>query len=105
MYFISMRSLFLFFILGLFASCESKPFTGYVVAKEYIQGHMCHDENYRHVVEATVVHVPHVPHTHHHKWQDSEFILHIANKDDLRHVHVDSLTFHKYSVTDKITIK
>jgi hypothetical protein len=99
-----MRNLFLILTLFLFASCESKPFTGYIVAKEYIQGHMCHDEDHKHVVEAGYVHVPHIPHSHHHKWQSSEFILHVANKDDLRHMHVDSITYYSHRVTDKITL-
>lgn len=66
-----MKTLIILCVICLLYSCKHKPFTGYIVGKEYIQGHMCHDENYEHVVEATVI-VPHpVVHTHHHKWQDS----------------------------------
>lgn len=94
---------FIFFIMFcLLCSCDNKPFTGYVVGKEYIQGHMCHDENYDHVVEAAYIHVPH---THHHKWQDSEFILHVANHKELRHIHVDSITFENYKLLELVTFK
>ncbi len=91
-------------LIILVTSCESKPFTGYIVAKEYIEGHMCHDEDYSHVVEAGYVHVPHVHHApHHHEWRDSEFILHVANKDEVRPVQVDSLEFYKHKLLDKVT--
>lgn len=83
-------------------SCESKPFKGYVVGKEYIEGHMCHDENYKHIKQAVVV-VPHVQPQHHHEWQESEFILHVANSYDLRHIHVDSLLYHKTKIGENLT--
>ena len=90
----------------LFTACESKPFTGYIVAKEYVEGHMCHDEDYSHVVEAGYVHTPHVHRTpHHHKWTDSEFILHVANKDEVRHINVDSIYFYKHKLLDRVTFK
>jgi len=98
------KILFMCLLFVLLTSCESKPFTGYIVAKEYVEGHMCHDEDYSHVVEAGYVHTPHVHHApHHHKWRDSEFILHIANKDEVRPVQVDSVYFYKHKLLDKVT--
>jgi hypothetical protein len=93
-------------MLSLFIlSCEIKPFTGYIVAKEYVEGHMCHDDDYYHTVESSFVIAPHVPHTpHHHTWQEAKFIIYVANKDDVRPIHVDSLAFIEYKITDKVTV-
>ena len=99
-----MKKIFILGSLLFLYSCEEKPFTGYIVGKEYIEGHMCHDEGYEHTLQATVVHVPHV-HVHHHKWQNSEFILHVANYKELRHIHVDSLTFANHKMLEEITLK
>jgi len=104
-----MKYLVLALIILLISSCESKnePFIGYIVAKEYIQGHMCHDDNFKHVVEAGFVHVPHVPHVHHHKhkWQRSQFIIYVANRYEVKPFHIDSLLYNIHNVTDKVTIK
>ena len=98
------KILFICLLFVLLTSCESKPFTGYIVAKEYIAGHMCHDNNYEHTVEEAYVHVPVRPiHVHHHTWQEPEFILHVANKDEVRHIHVDSTDFYEYKLLEKVT--
>jgi hypothetical protein len=99
-----MKVIFAIAISILLVACESSPFTGYIVAKEYIEGHMCHDENYEHFEEAIVVVPPHV-NSHHHEWQESEFIIHVANKNEVRHIHVDSLDFLNYKLLDKVTFE
>lgn len=82
---------------------RKEPFRGYVVAKEYTPRHMCHDEVTT-VVEAGVyvpVHVPVNTHTHHE--EGPEFILHVANKDELKHIHVDSITYVRTGLLEKFT--
>lgn len=87
------------------ACSENKPFTGYVVAKEYVEGHMCHSE-YKHTVKAYVpVHVPHVPPPHHHHYENAQFILHVANRYEVRPFHVDTFKFTRVQMLDKITLK
>lgn len=99
-----MKNLILILSFILLVSCENKPFTGYVVGKEYIEGHMCHDEGYNHVVQAAVIVPPHV-HTHHHRWEDSQFILHVANYQELRHIKVDSSTYVNSKMLELKTFK
>lgn len=87
-------------------SCEDKPIRGFVVAKEYIPGHM--DNEYpKHIEEATFV--PHVPmvYVHHHepKFVPSEFTLYVANRYRVYHINVDSLTYITTKVGQRITIK
>ena len=81
---------------------RKEPFTGYVVAKEYTPRHMCHTEVTT-VVEAgyTPVHIP--VHTHTHHMQEPEFILHVANKDELKHIPVDSITYFRTELLEKYT--
>lgn len=85
-------------------SCDSKPFKGYVVGKEYISGHMCHSEPKK-TVEAIVV-VPHpvvVPPPHHHEWIKATFTLYVANRYEVRQYFVDSLKFQRTKMLDKVT--
>jgi len=81
---------------------RKEPFSGYVVAKEYTPRHMCHTEVTT-VVEAgyTPVHIPVNTHIHH--MQEPEFILHVANKDELKHIHVDSITYVRTELLEKYT--
>jgi hypothetical protein len=95
----------LILIFLVLTACESKPFTGYIVAKEYVEGHMCHDEDYQHYVEAYVPVVPHVPPVHHHEWQESEFIIYVANRYQVNEYNVDSLDFYNYNLLDKVTFE
>lgn len=98
-----------FLALALFSCGERAPFNGRVVYKEYIKGHMCHSDAPV-VSEAGMfpayVHVHHTHHhTHHHRWQDSEFIVYAANKNDLISRHVDSLTWSNIVCGQKIKFK
>ncbi len=102
-----MKKLVLFLItFGLCISCEDKPIRGFVVAKEYTPGHM-DNEHAKHVEEATFV--PHVPivYVHHHEpeFVPSKFTLYVANRYSVYDINVDSLTYIKTKVGQRITIK
>ncbi len=96
-----MKKVLILSISLLLFACSSEPFTGYVVAKEYIEGHMCHSEH-KHTVKA-IVHVPHVQ--HHHSYQQAQFILHVANRHEVRAYHVDTFKFNRVKMLDKITFR
>lgn len=99
-----MKGLILFLALVSLTSCEFKPFTGYIVCKEYTPGHMCHDEVPTYSEASLLyVHVPPHVHTHHHTWQESSFIIYVANKNAVRSFSVDSLSFTKYKLLQKVT--
>ena len=102
-----MKKILLALPLLLIYSCENKPFSGYVVAKEYISGHHCCSEPKTHSIQEAVTHVPvrPIPNQHHHVWQESQFIIHVANKDDVRAFEVDSIDFPKYKILQKVTFK
>lgn len=88
----------------LLASCDDKPFKGYVVGKEYVSGHMCHSEP-KQTVEATVI-APHpviVAHPHHHHWVEATFTVYVANRYEVRQYNVDSLKFQRIKMLDKVT--
>ena len=102
-----MKKVILFsLIFILFACSEDKPrpFTGYVVAKNYEEGHMCHSE-YKNYIESSIPLFTHIHHhkVHHHHYVEPVFTLHIANKDELKHINVDSLTYTRSNVLDKLT--
>lgn len=101
-----MKKLYTILLLLVLVSCddtERGPFVGYIVGKEYSAEHMCHSD-YEHTIQAGFTHVPHVHHTHHHHMIEAEYILHIANISELRHVRVDKSMFNSYKMLDKITI-
>lgn len=102
-----MKKILLALPLALIYSCENKPFTGYVVAKEYISGHYCHSEPETHEIQEAGVHVPihTTPPPHHHVWEESQFLIHVANKDNVRAFEVDSIDFPKYKILQKVTFK
>jgi len=101
-----MKKVILFSLMFILFACSEdkpKPFTGYVVAKNYEEGHMCHSE-YKNYLESSIPLFTHIHHhVHHHHYVEPVFTLHIANKDELRHVNVDSLTYINSNVLDKMT--
>ena len=102
-----MKNLITLFLITILLSCESKPFTGYVVSKTYEEGHNCHDDNYKVYEEFNIIpfiYIHHQPKTHTHKYIKPLYKLHIANKSELRHINVSSETYYKTKLLDKITI-
>lgn len=102
-----MKKLLIIPLLLLLISCENKPFTGYVIGKEYIQGHMCCSDGYKHIVQASPIIVPHpVPIKHHHSFEKSKFIISVANKyRGVCDFNVDSIRYKNYKLGQRITIK
>lgn len=102
------KSLTLILISFLFLSCKhsNNQFTGYVVHKEYLEGHMCHSE-FKEIQQAdlSIVIVPrtHVA-THSHSWQESQFNIYVANKNYVRCFPADSLKWLKYQLGKKVTL-
>ena len=92
-------------LLLVFLGCETKPFKGFLVCKEYIPGHM-DDEHAKTVQEAYVpVPVPVVyPRRHEPEYIPSEWHFYVANKDGVRDFRVDSLTYLRHKVGERIVM-
>jgi hypothetical protein len=104
-----MKKIILSIAVALFlSSCgdgTEKTFTGYVVHKEYLAGHMCHSE-FKEIQESSVVViVPHVVHKHHHSYKHPEYNLFVANRYDVRFFAVDSTTWLKQRLGHKVSFK
>lgn len=98
------KVVFFVFALFLLAACGKKEIHGFVVAKVWIKGHM-DDERAQEVEEASVI-IPVVrPHHHEPEFVPSRFTLFVANKRWVHEVNVDSLTYIKTKVGQRIMIK
>ena len=90
-------------ILLLFVGCEPKPFRGFLVCKEYIKGHMDDEQSY--IRQEATMFVPiHRPMTHGPKYVHSVWYFYVANKNSVRRFSVDSLTYTKHKVGERIVI-
>jgi len=89
----------LLFLTALLSGCDPEPFHGYLVAKEYTPGHMCHDgtRTYSYAYVPVVV-------VHHHVWKYPEWNWFIANRSGVRCVRVDSATFNTRMCGDTLTL-
>jgi hypothetical protein len=98
---------FLVAVCLVFASCDSTPFTGYIVHKTWIKAHM--DNEYPVEINkggyVPVFHPVPVQHRHTPIKINSEFIIYVANKDEVRAINVDSITWFKTEICQKITFK
>jgi len=92
-------------LLAILVSCSPKPFKGFLVCKEYIPGHM-DDEHVKTVQEAYVyVPVPVVyPRRHESEYIPSAWKFYVANKRCVREFSVDSLTYTKHKVGERIVM-
>ena len=92
-------------LLCLLVGCEPKPFKGIIVCKEYVKAHMDNEE--AHVVEeATFVPRVHYPHRMHvQQLVQSEWKFYVANKYTIRVFYVDSVTYTKHHIGEKIVMK
>lgn len=93
-------------LLAVLASCESKPFKGIIVCKEYVKTHMSNEE--AHVVEEAAF----VPRAHYvprprrvPQLVPSEWKLYVANKYTVREFIVDSVTYTKHHVGERIIMR
>lgn len=90
-------------LLTILAGCNPKPFKGFLVCKEFIPGHM--DDEYAKTVQEAYVYVPivhkmrHVP-----EYIPSEWHFYVANKYGVRDFKVDSLTYLRHKVGERIVM-
>lgn len=100
----SMKKFILVFsLLVALSSCETKPFKGFLVCKEYVLGHM--DDERPHIKQEAYVYVPIVvPRIHKSKYVPSEWHFYVANKHGVRVFNVDSLTYTKHKVGERIAM-
>lgn len=85
-------------------SSGSKYFTGRIVKMYYAEEHMCHSEDYKRLTfDIVVVHTPH--HTHHHRLQNEEFSVWVANSEEVKRFSVSEKFFDSHKPGDKVTIK
>lgn len=88
-------------LLAILSGCNPKPFKGFLVCKEYIPGHM-DDKNVQSVQEA-IVFVPH-PQMSEPEYIPSEWHFYVANKYGVRDFKVDSLTYLRHKVGERIVM-
>ena len=98
------KFILVFSLLAALSSCETKPFKGFLVCKEYVPGHM--DDEHAKTVQEAYVSVP----VSVYKFQDepeyvpSVWYFYVANKDGVRRLKVDSLTYTRRKVGERIVI-
>lgn len=92
------------FLLLAVVACEERKIKGYIVYKEYMPRHMCHD-NTEPVVEAgfTPIVVPH-NHIHHHTEQEPTWTLYVGNINGTTTVDVTENCYNSFKVTDKVSV-
>ncbi len=92
-------------LLAVLPGCKTEPFKGFLVCKEYTRGHM-DDERAESVQEAYMpVPVP-VIHTNTHspEYIPPEWIFYVANKECVMRFRVDSLTYTRHKVGERIVM-
>lgn len=90
-------------LLAILAGCNPKPFKGFLVCKEFIPGHM--DDEYTKTVQEAYVYVPVVsPRRHEPEYIPSEWHFYVANKNGVRDFKVDSLTYLRHKVGERIVM-
>lgn len=93
-------------LLCLLVGCEPKPFKGIIVCKEYVKAHMDNEEAHA-VEEATFVpRVHYVPRPRHvPQLVPSEWKFYVANKYSIRVFSVDSVTYIKHHIGERIIMR
>ena len=80
-------------------SCDDISYSGYVINKNYVKGHMCCDKNTENQRPSFMTHV-----SHDHVWIKSQFILTVSSEGKTESFHVDSARYASIKLADKITI-
>lgn len=96
-----MRKVLSMFLLLAVVACEERKIEGYIVYKEYMPRHMCHDDT-EPVVEAGYVHVPNT--AHHHAEQEPTWTLYVGNVNGTTTVDVTENCYNSFKVTDKVSV-
>ena len=99
-----MKKILAIALIALLTSCESQPFTGFLVCKEQVKHHMSNERPK--IIQQAVIVVPR-PAIHRSKPRHipSEWKFYVANKYGTRCFNVDSMTYQRYKVGDRITMK
>ena len=100
-----MKKVILFIsFLAVLGSCKNQPFKGFLVCKEYIPGHM--DDECAKTVQEAYVYVPFIPMRRHDtpEYVPSAWKFYVANKHGVRVFSVDSLTYIKHKVGERIVM-
>lgn len=97
------KFILVFSLLAALSSCETKPFKGFLVCKEYVPGHMDYEQPY--IQQEAYVYVLIVPLRRHvPKYVPSVWYFYVANKDGVGQFKVDSLTYTRHKVGERIVI-
>ena len=86
-------------LLAILVGCTHQ-FKGFLVCKEYVPGHM--DDKKVQSVQEAIVFVP--VHIHEPEYIPSEWIFYVANKNSVRAFNVDSLTYLRHKVGERIVM-
>lgn len=99
-----MKKVILFIsLLAVLGSCKNQPFKGFLVCKEYIPGHM--DDEQPYTQQEAIVYVPIVsPSSHVPEYVPSEWKFYVANKHGVWVFSVDSLTYTRHKVGERIVM-
>ena len=99
-----MKKVILFIsFLAVLGSCKNQPFKGFLVCKEYIPGHM--DDEQPYTKQEAIVYVPIVsPSSPVPEYVPSEWKFYVANKHGVRVFSVDSLTYTRHKVGERIVM-
>lgn len=89
-------------LLTVLSGCEPKPFRGFLACKEYVKGHMDDEQPYVHQ-EAVIIPPPHID-TYTSEYVPSVWYFYVANKDGVRQFNVDSLTYTRHKVGERIVM-
>lgn len=90
-------------LLTILAGCGNKQFKGFLVCKEYIKGHMDDKKPYVQQEAYLCVRIAR-PIKHKPKYVPSEWRFYVANKDGVRQFNVDSLTYTRHKVGERIVM-
>ena len=93
------------FLLLAVVACEERKIEGYIVYKEYMPKHMCHDDT-EPVVESGFTPTVVVPHTntHHHTEQEPTWTLYVGNEQGTTTVDVTENCYNSFKVPDKVSV-
>lgn len=100
------RTILAIVLLIMLVGCEPRPFKGIIVCKEYVKAHMSNEE--AHVVEEAMF----APRAHYvprprrvPQLVPSEWKFYVANKYAVRVFYVDSVTYTKHHVGERIIMR
>lgn len=91
-------------LLAMSAGCKTDPFRGFLVHKEYIRHHMDNERPYTMQEAYVYVPIPFYMFQDEPEYVPSVWYFYVANKDGVRRFNVDSLTYIKHRVGERIVM-